>query len=369
MSVQIKYKDGQNWTNINGQVINWDNYAETFKDERVQPNYVLPELITDVWNGTIREIQNITFDAWYLEIRIKESEVQSLNRMQSCSDIIITDLENGLTHVVETQKPEWFIINEPERIEKTSNWKFSFIYRTNKTVINKFAALDNVSNTVLIGNGTYYSKYERLPLIQPTIQITTPWQDGSLRLLRETNKVGFRILLYMSKSDMETFKNDFNQNDFTIAGVPVIEKLPLEIFELGEDNYRINVMVITEVDEDTKDLSPLNTHDLDINSGTHFFTDYPTIVSYEIDGDAIDNESGADTNAKTIIKKIVNVKLWLNEDDMNSLVSLFAVSQDIEIDSVTVLENREVAVSELGYNLYQCDVECTTVVTPNYPQA
>lgn len=366
MSIRISYKDGQDWINKKLQVINWDNYAETFKDERVQPNYVLPEIITDVWNGTISEIQNITFDAWYLEIRIKESEVQSLNRMQSCSDIIITDLENGLTHVVETQKPEWFIINEPERIEKTSNWKFSFIYRTNKTVINKFAALSNV--VALVGGvSTYYSKYEKITLLQPVEDIVIPWSDGFNKLVRQTNKTGFRVLLYMDNQNMSAFKNDYNANSFTIDTAKVFEKLPLEIFELGEDNYRINVSVITNINIDNTDLGVDETHDLDIDSGTHFFTDYPTIVSYEIDGDKFDNEDGVDITSKSIAKKIVNVKLWLNEVDMNSLVTLFAISTDIEIDSVVVLENREVNVDQLSYDLYQCEVECLTVSTPAYP--
>ena len=117
-------------------------------------------------------------------------------------------------------------------------------------------------------------------------------------------------------------------------------------------------------------MSPLDTHDLDIDSGTHFYTDYPTIVSYEEPFDSFTNEDGVNPRAKVISKKIVNVRLWLNEADMNSLVQLFNVSTDIEIDSVAVLENREVGVEFLGYDLYQCDIECLTVAgPPAYPQS
>jgi len=117
------------------------------------------------------------------------------------------------------------------------------------------------------------------------------------------------------------------------------------------------------------DLGVLETYDLDIDSGTHYYTDYPTIVTYDIESSKEEQDSGTEITAKVIRKKIINVKLWLDEDDMNSLVQGMAVSDDIEIDSVVVLENSNVEVTELAYDLYECNVKCVTVITRDYPLA
>ena len=66
MDVKVAYKDGQNWVGIEG-VIDWDSTAETFKEERVRPDYVAPIMATDTWNGLIHDVQHILHDSWYLE--------------------------------------------------------------------------------------------------------------------------------------------------------------------------------------------------------------------------------------------------------------------------------------------------------------
>jgi hypothetical protein len=172
----------------------------------------------------------------------------------------------------------------------------------------------------------------------------------------------------MSDANMQIFKADYNQNISVIDSTTIIEKLPLEINQLGIDNYQIIVSVITNVDQDTKDLSPLETHDLDINSGTHFYTDYPIIQSYQdTELSQFSNESGVPITSKAITRKVTLVKLFLDEADTYNLKQLFEKSTDIEIDSVVVLSNRIVSETELANDLYEVNVECLVTATVTNP--
>lgn len=365
-NVSIKYKDSQDWTRVDGLIVDWSALAQVYKDERVEAAYLPPEIVTDIWNGKIHDVQHIRWDAWQLEFIGKESELQALSRMQSCDTVLIYDIDNGLSHTVDMQTSEWFNFGEPERVGMTTSYKLVLIYRTNKTIINKFEGLSN--QVTLIGNSTYYSKYIKLNLPTVSEQINVDWFDGSQRLLRELDKDGVKVLLYMSDANMQTFKADYNQNSLTIDGTTVIEKLPLEINQLGEDNYQIIVSVITVVNKDTKDLSPLNTHDLDIDSGTHFYTDYPVIQSYQdTELSQFNNEDGVPITSKAITRKVTLVKLFLDESDTYSLKQLFEKSTDIEIDAVTVLSNRIVSVTQLAYDLYEINVECLVTATITNP--
>lgn len=489
-TVNIKYQDSQNWTNINSQVINWDDLRQLYKDSRVEPAYLAPEIVTDIWNGKKHDVQHIRWGVWQLEIIVRESELQEVQRLQSCDTILIEDIGNGLNHTVDMQVSEWLNFSEPERVANTSNWKIILIYRTNKTPVNKFVPLD--SKVVLIGgSGTYNSKYEKLSYDGELEEIRVPWGEGGEKLLQETNNVGFKVLLYLSDSAKEAFKNDWNQSVFTIDGTDIIRRLPLEIAELGEDNYQVIVSCITEretinstlamdtvstlvenyptgssyaskfeqilfksdtekitgilqsgleytlrektfrgrkslyyfteseldvfhedwlskpadewawfstggspmfrklpldieemasglykvivpfytgVGRYTHSLHPNNLHNININSGTIFYTDSPIIQSYQdTDLDQFSNEGGVNTTAKAITRQVNLVKLYLGEADTYNLKQLFEKSTDITLNSVTVLENRIVSEAKLDYDLYEINIQCliaSTVANP-----
>ena len=368
MNVSIKYYDSQNWTNIDSEVVNWDDAAEVYKEEKVVPWYLTPEIVTDTWNGVIHDVQHLRWDTWYLEFTIKDSELQKISQMQSCDTIEIEDIDNGLVHTVDMQTSTYFQFNEPEQIANTTNWKVSFVYRTGKTIINKPEALANV--VTIVSNGTsYYSKFSELALNLPSEKITYKWTDGEDVTLRELKKTGSSSLLYFNSSDLEDFVDDYNTGNLTIGINGIIEKRELEISELGEDYYRVVVSGIyaTNYYDDLIYGDPVPKV-LDYDSGgTTFNVYYPLVTSYEENVKEEEGENGIKIRSKVFSNKIVNAKLFLDEDDMNSLVQVNAISDDIEIDSVAVLENREVKVTELGYDLYECNVECLTVVTITYP--
>ena len=131
----------------NGYIIrhvNWDNYSKKFKDERLQPYYVAPLVVPDAWNGKEHEVQHTSWTSFYFEMFLKESEIHELQKIKSCSDIKIIEYSRttaGLiitkTYTLDLSSPEMLIISEPERVNMTSSWKVSVIFRTDRTVINK----------------------------------------------------------------------------------------------------------------------------------------------------------------------------------------------------------------------------------------
>ena len=148
--VEIKFKDKQNWTSVSGIVTNWDDYSKKYKDERIQPHYVAPEVITDTWGGETYDVQHLNHKAYYFEIWIKESEVFDIQRIKSCSDIIITQFVTqsdgsiiSKAYTLDLTKSDFLEITI-ERVEKTSSHKVTVIFRTERTIINKG---DSILNT------------------------------------------------------------------------------------------------------------------------------------------------------------------------------------------------------------------------------
>ncbi len=478
--IKISYKDGQNWTDINGNVRNWTNAYDLYKDKRVQAAYLAPEITTDIWNGKIHDVQHIIWDMWHLEFWIKESELQEVNKLKSCSIITLTDIDNNLNHTVDMQSGDFLNFSEPERVADTSNWQVIIEYRTNKTIINKINALsDKVTitlnstfyskfakvnytnellqklkqwdsslnkplissnkqgNNILLylseselatfkseynryelsidavnvieklpleiseigedlykvlfsgitssndyiisypnvvtlqGASTYYSKFSKKQYIGATEQVTVKWYDGTTKILRETNKKGYTVYLYLSDSELETFRNDYNQNSFTIDSVPVLEKLSLEVAADEFGYYDVTLNLITDTDITTNNLGASTTNSLVISDGSTYtyYSDYPVISKTEDTAtETYENETGIKTLAKAITRDVRIFKYWGTGANSFALKKHFEVGT-ATINSTTILENRTVEVNELDYDLYECVVECLVDTDINYPQA
>lgn len=260
--IRISYGDGQNWIDINGLVRNWDNLAELYKDVsggqvRPQPNYLAPELVTDSWNGKVSDIQHIRWDAWYLEFWIKEGEVQEASRLQSCDTIIISDLDNNLTHAVDMQTSEFLQFNEPERIADTSNWKVSFIYRTNKTIINKGVLTPLQTNTLTtafddgttVTNKTFYTDFDVLATQEDSELSQHSNELGSNTTGKVVSRNSSQVVFYKTRPDANTLKEEFERaQTITLNTIPVLENRIVEYTPIGEGLIKLVVSCLTEVE-------------------------------------------------------------------------------------------------------------------------
>lgn len=157
MIIEIKYKDKLSWESVSGNVTDWTNYSKKYKNERVQPFFVAPEIVPDRWNGVDFDVQHLTHDAFSFSMFIKESEVKNIVQMKSCSDIQIleyTENDNGAilnkTYILDLQKSDYFQISEPEKVNNTSAFKVTITFRTNRTIIDKTIPVDNLNYVDLI---------------------------------------------------------------------------------------------------------------------------------------------------------------------------------------------------------------------------
>ena len=358
-NVNVKYKDSQNWTDLNGLITNWSSFADVYKDERVQPTYFAPEIITDVWNGRKHDVQHIRHDGWRLEFYGKESELQKLSEMQSCDIILIKDIQNGLDHTVDMQVSEWLVFNDPERISNTSNWRLVLEYRTNKKIINKFNGLDD--QVTLIGSSTYNSKYEKLSYNGELEEIRVQWGEGGEKLLQETNNKGFKVLLYLSDSEKETFKNDWNQNVFTIDGTDIFRKLPLEITELGEDNFQVIISCITEREtiDSTSILPVLFTLNGDFSHDCKFIKINEYISTEKIE---VDWSDGTKRLLRETSKSGNRVMLYLQDAQKSVFYNDWNISE-FTIAASLVTEKGQLEISELTSGYFQIIVPYVTATT------
>ncbi len=365
--VKISFYDAQNWINSEAEKINWDNASEFYKDEEVTPWYLPPQIFADKWNGLEHDVQHLRWDVFRLEIFAQSSELIELSRIQSCDTVLIQDINSGKTiQTVDMQKSEWLSFAEPERVSNTSSWKLVLIYRTNKTIINKF---DGLTNQVVVigGSGTYNSKYKKIPFDSPIEQLKIAWGEDGKKLLQETQKSGSQVLFYMNKSDKDALNQDWGQNDFTIDGADVIsaEKLTLEITNLGEDNYKIILTGITTRDttDKTTALATLFTVVGAFTQNCKFERISNPTSSEKI---GVDWPDGSIRLLQEIVKVNHRVLLYLTTGVMQQFNSDWGSSAFV-IAGSNVIEKYELEISVLESGYYQVIIPYSTgPIVTNY---
>ena len=479
--VKILYRDKQDWIDVDLEVTDWDSFSDTTKDGELRASHNPSEVVTDTWNGVVHKVQEILRKAWFIEFNIKQSELHHLDKMQGCDLIQIQDLTNNIIHDVDNSRPDLFEFNDPEQAGDTADFTVTFIYRTSKTVVNKFVPLTNLvtlqgdntyyskyvklalinekqetliqwgtgvpkvlqtsektgfsvllymtnseldafqldyaennftidgvtvieklpllseelgegiykvqiqvvtvlnvtditsllSNQVtLIGGSTYYSKYEKLNLFIESEKILVRWFDGTEKPVREYNKSGYRILLNLTDAELETFKDDFNKNTFTVDAAEVLEKQPLEITEIFDGNYQVIVSVITDIEQTNHNLGANTTHRLEITDGSvyNYYTDYPIVATtQDTERKDIENEGAVKITAKGTTRRVTIMKFWLNASDAWALKEHFEIGTAKIDTSTIVLEKRNVSVEEKDYDIYEVIVECLTSTNIQYP--
>lgn len=160
--IKIVYKDKQDWTReLDGAVIPMTTLSTKFKEGRVQPAWVNPEVTIDTWNGKNIEVQHERWDSHSFQIFVKESEIHEINRIKSCDDITIYDYskdDSGVivnnTYVLDLTTSDMFQIDDPERAADTTGWIINITFRTNRTVINKALPVLK-TNTVQISTDSF----------------------------------------------------------------------------------------------------------------------------------------------------------------------------------------------------------------------
>lgn len=369
MSFKISYQDGENWTDLNGIIEERQTLRDLSAPGRPIPRFLAPIATTDVWENETFKVLETIYDGRYIQFAAKEEQIIEISKIKACDIIKIKDLLHDEEATCDNSTGESFIINEPEKVAGTTNLRVTILYRSDKKLVNKINSRSNV--VTIIGSGTYYSKFKKLTLPQENVNIDVEWSDGSTKRLREKTKSGYRVLLYLNNTDLDTFLKDYGQNDFTIDGTDVIEKLPLQVSEIAEGLNRVEVQVITNVDQRTT-LSVTRssqTHVINIDTTNNYYTDYPVNAGYQdTDTDTLTGQDDVLIISKAVTRQVSIVKLYMSNAELADFKPKFETSKDILLDTVEVKENRTVQSTELDNDINEVTVEC--LITPNtlFPQ-
>lgn len=253
--IRISYKDGNNWESIDGVFRNMIDMSELYKNERVQPYYIAPLIVTDTWNGRTIKLQEIFSKSWYVEFSVKEDQLHEVQAIKSCDFVYITDLTTNLKQTVNMQTVDPIIFNEPERIEKTSNWKISFIYKVDKTIINKQTSAPNQTNTLVtsfddgttVTNKTFYTDLELIERQQDTILNNIDNDDGVNVLVKATQRKENLLVFYLLPSDANILKKEFERaQTILINSISVLENRSVTYTEVGENLIKCLVSCLIE---------------------------------------------------------------------------------------------------------------------------
>jgi len=141
--INIKFRDFQGWRSVAGKPVNWDKYNDYLQESNLHPRILQPEIITDTWGGVKIDVQLIKWQGWFTEFIISEAQIHDLEQLLSCSDVLINDVTNEISHIADASNSEYLEL-EIVQISNSTKYLAKLKYRTDKTVINKHLPINNI---------------------------------------------------------------------------------------------------------------------------------------------------------------------------------------------------------------------------------
>jgi len=371
MILEIKYKDIRNWQSVTGTVTNWTNYAKKLKSERVIPHFVAPVKTQDTWNGKQFDVQITLHDSFSFDFYIKESEINDLQKIAACSDIIISEYIQGpisilnKSYILDLTTSDLITISEPEKISNTSTFKVNVIFRTNRTIINKTSPVLNTNYIQVYTTSAIktYTDFEIIDWQKDNQDILIDWFDGSKKKIQSTEQSGKQILLYLNSADAKTFISNLKKSTATNINGTSITEIEFENIEIAQDLHKIIVKGVTASTITTFNPTISNTYNLrivnEVPTTYNFYTDYAPEFSPEAPIlNSVSKGDGINESTFNISKTLKRVKFFLTQSDAFELKKRFELGGTMTIDSVPILESRAVSPSKISVNLYEVDIDC-----------
>ena len=373
---EIRYKYKGNVITVTGEVRDFTSYSKKLKEGRIVPYYLPNEFTTDSWNGREFSIQDKLWETFFFEFNIQEFEnleLQIINSADEISVIMYNTRDSSViakTYQLDTTKSDYFQISQPELLGTTSGAKTSIIFRTKRTIINKGGAILN-TNTLVVNSVSYYSDFDLLKWNKEEEDLNVDWGDGTQRRFQSIYKTGYQMLFYFDNSDLDTFIENIKKSATnTINAIPLSE-IEWEVSEIGEDYNKVIVRGVTNTVVTNFNVSPLSNYNLKIIDTTpttyDFYTDYVPVLKSENPVKSTFTNGGAiNNNVRSITKKVKEVTFFLNETQAFNLKKRFELGGTITLDSVPMLESREVTPELIGVKVYKVVVDCVLGSDKNY---
>jgi len=230
---------------------------------------------------------------------------------------------------------------------------------------------NNTLTAYTIGNVYYY--FSDIPVLDyslATESLKISWYDGTSKKFQSTSKVGYQIVFYLSYSDSVEFQKLLNSSDVTSINDIEINEILIEPIPLASDLIKIIVSGISEVIQNNFDIAKNNTYNLKIINDAityNYYTDYlPIFISESPIISTYDNSGGVNFPVKRITKEVKQVRFYMNRADAFELKKRFELFGTVTLDTIPVIEAREVTPNELGNDRYEVLVNCLISTTLDY---
>lgn len=236
--------------------------------------------------------------------------------------------------------------------------------------------------TLTLGATPFNSAYDLTELTLQTQNTEVVFPDGTNKVGATVSKTGYTYTGFFDKDTVADLLEKYQQetniqvSGTALALTTIIERPPIELSDIDDNLQQARANCVTNVVITYFNLNPLGTHDLriirtkqDIVDVT-YSTDFPVKIMPEAaEIDTVLDQDGINLTTKSITMDVTQLTFYVNEATAKAIKRNFELGGTVTLDTVPVLEQREVTPTELAPDLWEVIVACKTDSTLYYPDS
>ena len=215
------------------------------------------------------------------------------------------------------------------------------------------------------GIETYYSDFDALVYNKDTEPTLVEWSDGTQKAAQTVDKSGLEYLQYIDIDDHALFIQQLKESSIVNINGTSVTEIEIEKNQIAEDLMRIVVRGVSTVTQSTLDLGVDQTNKLELIHGVTdtYYTDFALQdAERAIEILDIDWFDGTKKRAQTIDKPSTAFTLFLDNDDLNTIITSIKLAVTVEVNDVAKTE-IEYVVEQVTTSLNKIVVTVVNSVT------
>ena len=272
--INIKFKDADDWEDVSGISVIWDNYNEFLNQALLRYDHIPPVVVTDTWGGVNFDVQLLKWQGYFAEFLINNTDIHELEKVLSCSDVIVTDMVNDISHTVDASKSEYMQL-EFNPVADVLKQAVKFAYRTHKTIINK---KQPILDTYRLTSGVniYPTDIELIYKQEETKQAVYSNDSGVETMTNTLTKETANLLFYLSETDRNSLVENFETSDNNYIQLQTYTMQSAQLDTIADSGFYFDAILGDNVKVGqyiTLDSQPMQI--LTISTGRTFITTTP----------------------------------------------------------------------------------------------
>jgi len=199
---------------------------------------------------------------------------------------------------------------------------------------------------------TYYTDYDVLDYSRQTESFFIDWPDGTRKLARTIDKIGFESVFYLESDNYDDFISKLKASEATSINDVEVDEVEFEPSIIAEGLWKIVVSGITETIQDDKDLSPNNTYNISMSGGgLVFYSDYPILQNIrDVQKVDVEWDDGNTVTLQTVTKP-TNIFTFFTSDP-GTIIERVNLYNDVTLMG-SVITEIETSQEEVLLNLFK----------------